>query len=169
MKKILSLSMAMLMLFAVATGCSSSKKPAEKTPEELTELYVTAITDARDADFNEAFPIITNTAEDAQYLFPVLGFETADTSSAAVSISMMMVHAYGIAAIRPAEGKEETVLNGLQAFIDTQKMNFEMYLADQYDIACAAKLETLEDGTILMVMCEGQDEVFESIKAAILA
>ena len=169
MKKILSLSMAMLMIFTLVTGCSSSKKPAEKTPEELTELYVTAITNAREADFNEAFPIITGTSEDAQYLFPVLGFEVADTTAAAVSISMMMVHAYGVVAIRPAEGKEETVMNGLQSFIDTQKMNFEMYLADQYDIACAAKLEKLEDGTILMVMSINQDAIFESIKTAVLA
>ena len=172
MKKIITLSLAVLMSLSLLTACGggAAEEPAvEKTPEELTELFVTAITDAREADFNDAFPIVTADAEDAQYLFPALGFEPADTTSAATSISMMMVHAYGIAAIRPAEGKEETVLAGLQGFIDLQKMNFEMYLPDQYDIACNAKLETLEDGTVLMVMCEGQDEIFEAIKSAILA
>jgi len=170
MKKIIALSLSVLMSLSLLTACGGgAEEPVvEKTPEELTELFVTSITDAREADYNDAFPILTNTAEDAQYLFPVLGFEPADTTSAAVSISQMMVHAYGVAAIRPAEGKAETVLAGLQGFIDLQKMNFEMYLPDQYDIACNAKLETLEDGTILMVMSENQDQIFDSIKAAIL-
>ena len=57
---------------------------------------------------------------------------------------------------------------GVQGVIDLQQMNFEMYLPDQYDIACNAKLETLEDGTILMVMSPDQDQIFESIKTAIL-
>ena len=51
--------------------------------------------------------------------------------------------------------------------IDLQLQNFEFYLADQYDVAKAAKLETLSDGTILMVMCEGSDTVFNAIKTAI--
>lgn len=54
-----------------------------------------------------------------------------------------------------------------QGFVDQQKQNFEQYLADQYDIANAAKVETLEDGTILLVMSEGQDAIFDSIKDAL--
>ena len=42
-----------------------------------------------------------------------------------------------------------------------------MYLPDQYDIALAAKLDTLSDGTILLVMCEDQDGVFDRIRAVI--
>ena len=42
-------------------------------------------------------------------------------------------------------------------------------LADQYEVALNAKLETLDDGTIVMVMCEGQDEVFDAIVSAIEA
>ena len=38
---------------------------------------------------------------------------------------------------------------------------------DQYDIANAAKVETLEDGTILLVMCEDQDTVLDAIKTAL--
>ena len=38
---------------------------------------------------------------------------------------------------------------------------------DQYEVASNAKLETLEDGTVLMVMCENQDTVFDAIAAAI--
>lgn len=53
--------------------------------------------------------------------------------------------------------------------MDRQKQSFEQYLADQYDIANNARLETLEDGTILLVMCEGQDQVFTAIRSAIEA
>ena len=84
-----------------------------------------------------------------------------------MSISMMNVHAYGIAAIKPAEGKEETVKTALQGFIDTQKANFEHYLADQFEIAKAAKLETLSDGTVLMVLCSDSENIYNSISSAI--
>ena len=55
----------------------------------------------------------------------------------------------------------------LQDYIDRQQQNFEMYLQDQYEVAKNAKLETLKDGTILMVMCEDQDTVFNAISTAI--
>ena len=79
----------------------------------------------------------------------------------------LMVSAYGIAAIYPAAGKSDAVLEGLNAFIDRQKQSFEQYLADQYEIASNARLETLEDGTILLVMCEDQDAVFDAIRDTI--
>ena len=63
----------------------------------------------------------------------------------------------------------QAVKEGLQAYIDRQQQNFEMYLQDQYEVAKNARLETLEDGTVLMVMCEDQDSVFEAISDAILA
>ena len=53
--------------------------------------------------------------------------------------------------------------------MDQQKQNFQQYLIDQYDIANAAKVETLDDGTILLVMCEDQDTVLESIKTSLNA
>ena len=79
----------------------------------------------------------------------------------------LMVSAYGIAAIYPAAGKSDAVLEGLNAFIDRQKQSFEQYLADQYEIAGNARLETLEDGTILLVMCEDQDAVFDAFRDTI--
>ena len=36
-----------------------------------------------------------------------------------------------------------------------------------YAVADSARLETLKDGTVLMVMCEGSDGVFDQIRAAI--
>ena len=36
-------------------------------------------------------------------------------------------------------------------------------------MASSARLETLEDGTVLLVMCQDQDAVFDKIRDAILA
>ena len=97
-----------------------------------------------------------------------MGLVKEDMTAFAVSGSMMNVQAYGIAAVMPAEGKEEAVQEGLQSFIDRQKSSFETYLVDQYEVAKSARLEKLSDGTILMVMCEDQDTVFDAISAQIL-
>lgn len=105
--------------------------------------------------------------ETAELLFSMLGVSGEDMQAFALSVSPMNVKAYGIAAIYPAAGKEQTVLDGLNGFIDQQRQNFELYLADQYDIANQARLETLNDGTILMVMCPDQDTVFDAIRAKI--
>ena len=72
------------------------------------------------------------------------------------------------AAILPAAGKEDLVLEGLNSFVENQKRSFEQYLADQYEIAKEAKVGTLEDGTVLLVMCENQDAVYDSIKDALI-
>ena len=100
----------------------------------------------------------------ADVIFELLGVTAADMSAFALSVSPMNIKAYGIAAIYPAAGKSDAVLEGLNAFIDRQKQSFEQYLADQYEIAGNARLETLEDGTILLVMCEDQDAVFDAIR-----
>ena len=101
--------------------------------------------------------------------YDVLGFTADDVTELAMSVSLINVKAYGIVVVKPAEGCEETVKAGLQSFIDTQCANFETYLADQYEIAKNAKLETLDDGTIIMVMCENADAVYEAIVAALAA
>ena len=102
-----------------------------------------------------------------QAAFDLLGLEADDCQACALSVSLMNVKAYGIAAVYPAEGKDEMVKEALRGFVDRQKQDFEQYLADQYDIAANARLETLEDGTILLVMCDGQDEVFTAIRSAV--
>ena len=101
--------------------------------------------------------------------FDLLGLNADDMDAFALSASLMNVRAYGIAAVYPAQGREEAVREGLEGFIDRQKQSFEQYLADQYDVAANARLETLEDGTVLLVMCQDQDAVFDKIRDAILA
>lgn len=164
MKRFFSLILLPILLL---TGCSSAPE-SQLTAQERAELYRSAIQSARDQDANDAFPIITSAEDDtASFLLELMGLSAEDMSAFAISASAMNVKAYGIAAVYPAEGKDEAVKEALEGFVDRQKQNFEQYLADQYDIANNARLETLEDGTILLVMCEGQDGVFTAIRSAI--
>ena len=171
MKRFFALSLAALMVFGLLAGCSSSdSQETPKTPEELTQLYKTAIEGARDQETNEAISVITSSQDDlADLVLPMVGITDENATSYAVAVSPMNTRAYGIVAVRPAADKSEEVLSGLQSFIDTQKQSFEQYLPDQSEIANSARLETLEDGTILLVMCEGQDDIFTSIQETIEA
>ena len=161
-------TLPLLLLLALLAGCGTSSQPSALTAEERTQLYQTAIESARDAEMNEAIGILTDTGDDmTDVIFELLGGTAADMSAFALAVSPMNIKAYGIAAIYPAAGKSDAVLEGLNAFIDRQKQSFEQYLADQYEIASNAHLETLEDGTILLVMCEDQDAVFDAIRDTI--
>ena len=100
-------------------------------------------------------------------LYHALGLTEEDVEEAAFSVSMMNVQSYGLAIVKPADGKEAAVTEGLQTFIDGQKAAQENYLADQYAIAKAAKLDTVKSGEVVLVMCEEQDTVFSSIKNAL--
>ena len=171
MKRMLSLSLSALLLLSALAGCGGqgeSSGDAAKTPEEYTQAYQSAIESARDQEMNEAIPVITSTEDEmASMVLPMVGVTDENAAAFAVAVSPMNIKAYGVAAILPAEGKSEEVLEGVNAFVEQQKQNFQQYLMDQYDIANAAKVETLEDGTILLVMCEDQDTVLESIKTAL--
>ena len=173
MKRILTLTLAAALLLSALAGCSgggSQESQAVKTPEEYTAAYQAAIEGARDDEMNEAVPVITSTDEQmADLVLPMVGINSDKAAAFAVAVSPMNIRAYGIVAVLPAEGKSEEVQEGLQGFIDQQKQSFEQYLADQYDIANAARLETLDDGTILLVMCEDQDTVFDAIQDALSA
>lgn len=142
---------------------------APETEAPATSALADAITSARTDEENEAYPVFSDKAaiEDAYY--QVVGFTAADVDEIAMSVSLINVKAYGIVLAKPAEGCADTVKAGLQAFIDTQCNNFETYLADQYEIAKNAKLETLDDGTIVMVMCANADAVYDAIVAALAA
>ena len=169
MKKMIALLAAALTLTAVLTACG--QKQESRTPEELTQGYADALTE-NGGEMVEYNPVISKVdSEDpvSAMILESMGLKEEDMTAFGVSGSMMNVKAYGIAAVMPAEGKEEAVKEGLQGFIDRQKSSFETYLADQYAVAESARLETLEDGTVLMVMCEDQDTVFDGIRAAIEA
>ena len=137
----------------------------DETTDPVAQAYADAIVAARDQEINDAYPVMTSNVD--EYTLTLLGLTEADMASYALSISLMNVQAYGIAAIMPAEGSEQTVVDALNAYVALQQSNFETYLADQYEIAKAARVETLSDGTVLMVMCEDSDTVFEAIRTAL--
>lgn len=162
---------------APTESAEPSEEPSEQPSDEpstapeapATSALADAITSVRTDEENEAYPVFSDKAaiEDAYY--QVVGFTAADVDDIAMSVSLINVKAYGIVLAKPAEGCADTVKAGLQAFIDTQCNNFETYLADQYEIAKNAKLETLDDGTIVMVMCANADAVYDAIVAALAA
>ena len=170
MKKMFALALTLALAVGVLAGCSGGQNAASsKTPEELRQLYSDAITQ-NGGEMAEVNPPLSQVSEEdpmSGMLLESMGLAQEDMEAFAISTSMMNVKAYGIAAVMPAEGREEAVQEALQGFIDRQQQNFELYLADQYEVAKSARLETLSDGTVLMVMCEGQDTVFDGIAAAI--
>ena len=174
MKRNLSLLLAAA-LFLSLTACgvggdSPSAQPsqASKTPEELAEAYTQAIEAARDDELDQVYPVMTNASQadptEREMLFILLGVAPEDMSAYAMAVSLRNVNAYAVVAIMPAPDKEEDVKTALEGYIDSQKQAFERYLEDQYQIAADAKLDTLADGTVLLVMCEGQDEIFHQIE-----
>ena len=171
MKRMLSLSLSALLLLSALVGCGGNKDNSGttgKTPEEYTEAYKTAIESARDDELNEAIPVITSVDDDmASLVLPLIGVTAENATAFAVAVSPLTIKSFCVSAILPAEGKSEEVLEGVNAFVDQQKQNFQQYLIDQYDIANAAKVETLDDGTILLVMCENQDTVLDAIKTSL--
>ena len=194
MKKYIAAFLCIAMCLALMSACGTETKPEESTepitsgqpseapedsaepeePEDSSEPETSspladAITSARGDEENEAYPVQSDKDAIESMYYDVLGFTADDVTELAMSVSLINVKAYGIVIAKPAEGCEETVKAGLKGFIDTQCANFETYLADQYEIAKNAKLETLDDGTIIMVMCENADAVYEAIVAALAA
>ena len=147
MKRIFTLILALSLLALTACSGGGTGETDSLTPEERTQRFVTAITDARSEEDNEYNSILSSADDDtADMTFQLLGVTAEDMESFAI-----------------AQDSEDTVKEGLQGFIDQQQQNFQMYLPDQYEVAKNARLETLEDGTVVMVMCEDQDTVFDSI------
>ena len=150
-----------------ASGSESGEASQGQT-NDLAQKYADAIVAARDDEMNEAMPVQTTLdAENDAYLIELLGFGPDDVEAAAISLSMINVKAYGVVVVKPVAGHEETVKAGLEGFVEYQKKAFEQYLADQYEVAKAARVETLEDGTMILVMCEGQDAVYDGIVSAL--
>lgn len=170
MKHIKRLLPLLLILALALSACAPKQGGGQaKTPEEYAEAYASAIQAARDDEMNEYFPVTTNAtgfsdAMEEEMVFSLLGFTKEDTDAYAISLSLMNVSAYAIVAVKPAEGKEKTVKTGLENYVEAQKSAFEYYLEDQFKIASSAKLDTLSDGTLLLVMAEGQDTLYDAIR-----
>ena len=105
MKKILTLVLALALFITALSGCGS-KPAADKTPEELAELYSSAIMEngGEMAEYNPAF---TQAKEDdgSAMVLENMGLNTEDMAAFGISASLMNIKAYAIAAImRKIEG-----------------------------------------------------------------
>lgn len=171
MKKLFALALVAALSLTVLSGCAGAGTSAAegKTPEELTQLYADAIT-AHGGEMVEYNPVISEAKEDdgSAMLLELMGLKAEDMKAFGISTSMMNVKAYGIAAVMPVEGKEEAVEDALENYVEQKQGEFEFYLPDQYQVALDAEVETLEDGTVLMVMTENGDQVFDAISGTIL-
>ena len=179
---------ALLALVGCGTSGSTGKpaSSAASTPKDYTQI----LHDARDAEDNEYYMIFTKGADGkytAQYgyskdyetdqlndeianmMMPMLNLEDGMAEDFAASLSTMMVQSYGLAIVKPAEGKTQEVVDAMDAYIQNQQQTMEHYLEDQYQIAASAKVATVPTGEVVMVCCENSDAVMNAIKTALAA
>ena len=153
MRRIFALTLSALTLLCALGGCESPAQKEPLTAQARTQLYKTAIENARDFETNDYMGIITSADdEQASLIFLLLGLSEEDMTSYALSVSPVNVRAYAIAAVLPAAGKDDDVLEALNDYVENQKESFRQYLEVEYENAVNTRLETLDDGTILMVM-----------------
>ena len=185
MKKFIAALLAGLTLFTLV-GCSGGSKADSSTPKDYSQI----IHDARSDEDNE-YEMIFTKGEDgkftAQYgysasypaedlndeiqnmLLPLLDLPEGSYTDLAASLSAMMVQSYGVAIVKPAEGKTQEVVDAMDAYIQNQQQTMEHYLEDQYQIAASAKVATVPTGEVVMVCCENSDAVMNAIKTALAA
>ena len=188
MKRIIACLMAGVMLLALV-GCGASGSSGSASSAAKKD-YTQILHDARPDEDNEYYMIFSpgeNGKFTAQYgysdsydaaqldeeirnmLLPLLNLEEDMYTDFAASVSGMMVQSYGIAIVKPAEGKTQDVVDAMDAYVQSQQKSMEHYLEDQYQIASAARVATVPTGEVVMVCCEDSDTVFENIKKALAA
>lgn len=183
MKRFICAALAACMCLSLLAGCGATASSGTDEPKD----YAHILQDARGPELNEVYDVFylkedgslgvtagnsgEYTDSQAQDIgsssLTLLGIDPADCTGFAVSVSQMMTQSYGIAIVQPAEGKADAVKEGLQGFIQQQMDMQEHYLADQYDIAKAAKLEVAPSGEVVLVMCEGAGDVLANIQKAL--
>lgn len=185
MKRIIASLLAGLCLLALV-GCSAGSKADSSAPKDYSQI----IHDARTDEDNE-YDMIFTKGEDGKFtaidgysaeyeadqlsdevanmMMPLLGLEDDMYEDFAASVSGMMVRVYGVAIVKPAEGKTQDVVDAMDAYVQSQQKSMEHYLEDQYQIASAARVATVPTGEVVMVCCEDSDTVFENIKKALAA
>lgn len=150
------------------------------------QRYAFAIRDARPAEENEYFEVVSGDAGAAPFfavnpnslseedmngmismMMETMGLKADTLDAYAFSMSMMNVNAYAIGVFKPAEGKEQEVRTALEEYISLQQKAFEQYLEDQYKIAKGAYLETLPGGELVLVMTENAADVLEALRKAL--
>lgn len=184
LKRIFAIFLAGLAVLALA-GCG---KTASSDTADAKKDYAQIIHDARSDDDNEAY-LIFSQGEDGKFtakygasaeyeadqlndevknmLLPMLNLDDGSYTELSASVSAMMVRSYGVAIVKPAEGKTDEVKQALEAFVTGQQQSMQNYLEDQYQIAKAAKVEVVPTGEVVLVCSENSDKVLESIEKAL--
>lgn len=147
----------------------SSSTPQKPAQTDWASVFSSAIT-KHGGEMVGYNPVFTTADSNMNsMILQSMGLKTSDMSAFAISASMMNTKAYAIAAVMPAEGKQSAVLQALQGYIAQKQSEFEFYLPDQKVVADAAKVGVLSNGTVLLVMNEGQDAIYSAIASAIQA
>lgn len=188
-KRILAALLTGAVLLAMALSLAACGKPASSSSASSTPKdYTKILHDARPEEDNEYYMIFSKGADGkftAQYgysesyeadqlsdeienmLWPLLGLEDDMVDDFAASVSGMMVQSYGLAIVKPAQGKTDAVVDALKAYVLSEQQSMEHYLEDQYQIAKNAKVETLPSGEVVLVCCENSDTVLANLKKAL--
>ena len=182
-KRILAALLALGCALLVFTGCGSKK---DTTPKDYTQI----IHDARTDEDNE-YDMIFTKGEDGKFtaidgysaeyeadqlsdevanmMMPLLGLEDGMYDDFAASVSGMMVSVYGVAIVKPAEGKTDAVKAALEAYVQSEQQSMEHYLEDQYLVAKAATVTVAPTGEVVLVCAEDHDTILSNIEKALAA
>ena len=188
MKRIIACLMAGVMLLALV-GCGASGSSGSASSAAKKD-YTQILHDARSDEDNE-YEMIFTKGEDgkftAQYgysaeyeadqlsdevanmMMPLLGLEDDMYDDFAASVSGMMVSVYGVAIVKPAEGKTDAVKSALEAYVTSEQQSMEHYLEDQYQIAKAATVTVAPTGEVILVCAENHDTLLTNIEKALAA
>lgn len=186
MKRIFALLLPALCLFALV-GCRSASPSAPAAPKDYAQI----IHDARTEEMNTYMMIVSPGEAEGAYaaidgysadyeaanlndevtnlVLPMLGLQAGDYEDFAASVSLSMIQSYGVAIVKPAEGKADAVKAALESFVEGQRLSMEHYLPDQYEIAKAAVVKTVPTGEVVLVCSENSDALLASIEKALAA
>lgn len=165
------------------SACGTKNDP-QQPPKDYTKI----LTEARDQEENDYLPIVGK-GEDGKptlthnplemeadqipdyvdMLLQMTGIGVEDLEDYAISASLMNISVYNITILKPVKGKEEAAVKALEAYRTLQQQAFEHYLPDQYRITLDARVETLPTGEVVLVMCNGSDQVFADLAAKLAA
>ena len=156
MKKTLSIALALVLTLGLFTACS--KKAKVYTNDQL----IAAINASGNEMVEYNVPVAFD-SEDAKTMYDFLEFNKDNYTAGAFSISLVNIKAYGIAVVQPAEGKAEDVIAEFNGYVENTQKSFEQYLQDQYEVSKNAIVKQLDNGLVVMVMCEDAQSAFDSI------
>lgn len=157
MKKLLSIILALTLCLSVLTACGSNKAK-DYTNDELIAAINAGGCESTEYNLPVAFD-----SEDAEIYYNFFDFTKDNYKAGAFSMSLMNVQAYAIAVIQPVEGKGEEVVSEFNTYVEGIQKSFEQYLVDQYEISKNAIVKQLDNGVVVMVMCEDSQTVYENI------